>query len=175
MSFKVENVVESISADRAKYEAYKRSVLSRISNVSQTIPVTTNTKISWWTLDTDNSVGNTELEVSGIQNRFTNTSNKTITYSIDGYVGWNIGATAGTVRNCFIVKNGNVASNQGRVAYTTLHCSTPNAFPVNSFNGTVILKPNEYFEVFVYQNDIEPQQINDEINFPGSRINIVRL
>ena len=175
MSFKVENVVESISADRAKYEAYKRSVLSRISNNTQTIPVTTNTKISWWTNDTDNSMGNTDLTVGGIQNRFTNTSNKTITYSIDGYVGWNINATAGTVRNCFIVKNGNVDSNQGRIAYTTLHCSSSNAFPVNSFNGTVILKPNEFFEVFVYHNDIGPQQINSENNFPGSRINIVRI
>lgn len=175
MSFKVENVSESISADKAKYEATKRSVLSRYSNFTQVIPATTNTKVSWWTVDTDNSVGETDLEVSLIEARFTNKSQRTNTYSIDGYVGWNIGATVGTVRNCFIVKNGNVASNQGRIGYTTLHCVSTSAFPVNSFNGTVVLKPNEYFEVYVYQNDVSSQQINDEHDFPGSRINIVKL
>lgn len=174
MSFKVENVSESISADKAKYEANKKSVLSRISNFTQTIPSTTNTKISWWRQDDDNSVGETGLFMTEVEARFTNTSQKTNTYSIDGYIGWNIGATPGTVRNCFVVKNGNVASNQGRVGYSSLHCISTNAFPVNNFQATVILKPDEYFEVFVYHND-EPQQINDEINLPGSRINIVKL
>jgi hypothetical protein len=87
MSFKVENVSESISADKAKYEATKRSVLSRYSNLTQVIPVTTNTKVSWWTVDTDNSVGETDLEVFEIEARFKNKSQRTNTYSIDGYVG----------------------------------------------------------------------------------------
>lgn len=175
MSFKVENVSESISADKAKFEANKKSVLSRYSNSTQTIPVATNTKISWWTQDEDNSLDDTGLSVSVIEARFTNSTQKTIVYSIDGFVGWNIGATPGTIRNCFLVKNGNVASNQGRIGYSSLHCISTTAFPINNFQATVILKPDEYFEVFVYHNENVAQQINSEINLPGSRINITKL
>lgn len=170
MSFKVENVLESSSSDRSRYES-SISVLSRYSNYTQNIPSGTNTKVSWWELDTSSSVGNTGLEISEIDSRFTNTSNKAHVYSVSGYIGWNIGASPTTVRNCYIAKSGDVLV---RLGYTSIQVNTTTAFPITNFTGTVVLQPGEYFNVYVFHNDSSTQSINDE-QLPGSRITIIKL
>ena len=171
MSFKVVNVYENYTVDKAKYDS-KIAVLSMYTNYTQSIPVETDTKVRWYDTDYNNSCGNSELELTDVNTRFINTSTTKNIYSINGYVGWNTGATTTSSRVVFIVKNSNTAGNQGRISYSNYQAGSD--YPVTSFNGTIILKPNEYFEIFVWHNDESSQQINDQTDFPGSRINILK-
>jgi len=171
MSFKVENVNESFSVNKTKYES-KIAMLSMYTNYTQTIPTGIDTKISWYDIDRKNSIGDSELELTEINTRFINRSNTKNIYSINGYIGWNIGGIPTSSRAVFIVKNSNVSYNQGRIGYTNYQAGSD--YPVTSFIGTIILNPNEYFEIHVWHNDESSQQINSQIDFPGSRINIFK-
>lgn len=174
MSFKIENVTESSAVDKSKYDSvsHRVSVFSVYGNYTQTIVPGENTLLRWWIEDASNSFGDAKVALQ-TNDRFVNVSGKRSAYSIDGFVTWDIGATAGSSRAIYIVKNGDVAGNQGRIGYANY--SAGSDFPVTSFVGTVVLDPEEYFEVCVWHNDGSSQQINSQINFPGSRINIVKL
>jgi hypothetical protein len=173
MSFKIENVSESIAVDKGKYEGMSRtSVYSVYGNYTQTIVPGENTLLRWWIEDESNSLGDAKVEMQ-TNDRFVNKSGKRSAYAVDGFMTWNIGATPGSSRAIYIVKNGNVSGSQGRIGYANYLAGSD--YPVTSFVGTVVLEPDEYFEVYVLHNDSSSQQVNSQINFPGSRMNIVKL
>ena len=173
MSFKIENVSESTAVDKSKYDGVQRvSVYSVYGNFTQTIVPGENTILRWWIEDASNSFGDAKVDMQ-TNTRFVNVSGKRSAYTVDGYMTWNTGATPGSSRAIFIVKNGNITGNQGRIGYANYLSGTD--FPVTSFVGTVVLDPEEYFEVCVWHNDGSSQQINSQANYSGSRINIVKL
>ena len=149
------------------------SILSYYTNITQSINTTTDTPITWITLDSLNSEGVTGLTFN--TDRFINTSGSNMIINIAGYVGWDSGGTANSSRAVFVVKNSNINGSQGRIGYINIPAVGTSDYPVVNFTANTVLANNDYFQVWCRHNDSISQLINVQSNYPGSRINIIRM
>jgi hypothetical protein len=147
--------------------------VSYINTVAQSIPSHIYTAVNWTTIDIRQTYGVTNIAKVGTN--FSNLSMNVLCLSVSGYIGWDIGGKAGSSRNVLAFLNGTVADMNSCLSYSSI--PTPSSVvgelnPVVNFSFNTILNPSDYFEIYVYHNDLTAQEINTQIAFPGSRITI---
>jgi hypothetical protein len=147
--------------------------ISYINTVAQSIETHTYTPVNWNSIDIRQTYGLTNISTVGTS--FSNYSMNTLCLSVSGYIGWDIGGTAGSSRNVLAFLNGTIADMNSCLSYTSI--PAPSSIlgelnPVVNFSFNTILNPSDVFDIYVYHNDSEAQEINTQVAFPGSRITI---
>jgi hypothetical protein len=172
MSFRIENTIKNDAANQATYEinneidSNTNSILSYISNTSQTTQRGADTIVTWNALDESNSKGETGLTFNGT-NTFSNETSKDIIVSLSGYVGWNSAVNGNSARVVYVSKN--TGSNL-RMGYTNY--SAGEDYPATNFNASFVMRSGDYFTINCWHNDGFPTTINAQVNLPGSRLSI---
>lgn len=157
-------------------EEKKSKTVSWVGTTATSIAPTTDVIVPWTGLRTGDSTESSlepDITVENSNRRFRNTSLNTITLSVTGYVAWQSATTSTTKRDASVVKNGNIVSGMGRLSFASIVAGT--TIPSVPLSATVVLNPNEYFEVWVYHNDSSSQNIHSPTLFPGSRLTITQL
>jgi len=147
--------------------------VSYINTVAESIESLTYTPVSWNSIDTRQSYGLTNI--SNVGTSFSNYSMNVLCVSVSGYIGWDIGGTAGSSRNVYAFLNGVVADTNSCLSYSSIPAPSNivgELNPVVNFSFNTILNPSDYFDIYVYHNDMEAQEINTQVSLPGSRITI---
>jgi hypothetical protein len=148
--------------------------LAYVNTTPQTISNSTDTVVQWQTLDTDNTLSDTEITFDGTDT-FTNTSGVSVILSVSGYLAWEkMGSLEGS-RAVYGVKNGNVVTSQQRYSFSTSMVQNDEYNPVTQFAFDIVLAPDDYFQVYAWHDCGEDTDINVLPAYAGSRIIVSRI
>ena len=108
-----------------------------------TIANTTDTAVLWTTVD----VNGTKLTYAS--GKWTNSSSRALTVIISTTIAWD--NVSGGARAVYITRNGDSTTGTNRMAEFDVDAGTTD-FDVQNVNTTIALQPNDYFQVWVWQN-----------------------